>query len=87
MDGLSANNNTKPSSKISNPSLSLSSATLKYVQTQFNTNKITVDLGEGVLSEGKRINDKIVLRVKEDLYVEFSQQEAEKLLPSLISLY
>jgi prefoldin subunit 5 len=43
---------------------------------------VLVDLGcgEGVFSEGKRVDGNIIIRVKEDLYVEFKLAESEKVL-------
>lgn len=34
-----------------------------------------------------RIDDKIILRLKEDLYVQFSQEEAIPVVKSLVGLY
>lgn len=57
------------------------------MQSHYQLTKITVDLGDGVLSEAKRITDKIIIRMKADLYVELSQQEAAKALQELVALY
>ena len=57
------------------------------MQSHYQLTKITVDLGDGVLSEAKRITDKITIRMKSDLYVELSQQEAAKALQELVALY
>ena len=46
-----------------------------------------VNLGEGVHSAAKRITNTIVIRMNNDLYVEFKRDEARKTLKDLICLY
>lgn len=43
--------------------------------------------GEGVLTQGRRTDANIIVRMREDLYVEMSNKEAQKVIQDLVALY
>lgn len=90
LHGLFASNNTQNCSKTSKHILLFSEGTLQFVNNEAQNSAILlVDIGqgEGILSEGRRSDGSIVLRMKENLFVQFKIKEAEAVLKNLINLY
>ena len=63
-----------------------SQSTLALLEGDFSSEKVLVDLGDGCFMKGKRENKKIVIRMKEDLWVEFTREEAIPVVKALIKL-